>query len=112
VIVGPRRPPAGIEVQPVVGRPVAGVRIGGVVGHGGDTGAVGQDDHGPMDVHLEPQRPVVGLGAPRRLGPLEPVDAALGAGEDRPGHEGVVGLHGSTVASAHGPNGPGARLPG
>jgi hypothetical protein len=85
VIVGPGRPPPVVKVKPVVGLPVARVRVDCVERHGSDLGAVGQGDGITVPVRFELAMLVTGVSALGWLSAQVPVHLMFGARHDYTG---------------------------
>ena len=77
VMVGPRRIPVRVEIQPEVGNLVAGIGIPGVKRNGGDLGPIGQHHDGSVQVQIKSLMIVAWGSALWRIIAHVPVDLAL-----------------------------------
>lgn len=83
VVVGPRRMPTVIEIQPVVRGSITGVGIRGIERHGRYVSAVGQDDHRLVPMHLKSPVLVVGVSACGRFIIHGPVHLTFDTNRDK-----------------------------
>ena len=79
VVVGPRRSPPLVKIEPMVRRLFTDVGVGGIERYGGDLGAVGQYDNGAVSMHFKSLVRMVRIGALGRFKVQVPVHLAFGA---------------------------------
>ncbi|HUC14674.1 MAG TPA: hypothetical protein VMS00_09510 [Acidimicrobiales bacterium] len=81
MVVGPRRLPSRIQVEPVIGRFITPIRVGRVKGNRNQFSPVGQRDHRPVSVAVQFPEPVLMTGflAQREVVVPEPPEITFGA---------------------------------
>jgi len=84
--------PLAIEIEPEVRRLIAGIGVGGIEGHRGDLGTVGQGNQRTVAMHLKVLVIVIEVGALSWFIIYVPMPLALRAIQNHPCHHASGGL--------------------